>query len=402
MQVATLHVFVLIPSAVRIKVPLVWTSVSLLAVSLPMYFLLPGREQGTLVAAAPDAELISRTEITVFVNDSLGCLRVGEEACYSLAADTLPEAHFAVDVFPDMPACLQMVWAADIYREQWDTLPQARFWRRVMTMTRDTCLVNIARDRIVVDEMPVWEWEALSDSAQQAYKDSIRSMYALDDDEVIYVTAGKKHYYKFDRVLPSITRGIEIFRRENVDPWYAQAVLLIESPGQLVYSPVGAYGSFQLMKDVAYEQGLVVNDSIDEREDFDKAARAAARFIATRCLPQTRSMLRRRGISYDESALWFRLLVLHSYHAGAGNVAGVLNVINPTEGGMALLKQVWRTEFGGFKNASQNYSQVALASTLELDRLMRSLPDSICRDTSYQAIAAVNVSDTSAVATSAP
>jgi tetratricopeptide (TPR) repeat protein len=54
--------------------------------------------------------------------------------------------------------------------------------------------------------------------------------------------------------------------------------------------------------------------------------------------------------------------VLHAYHAGAGNVHCVINQLNPTNGGVDLFKQIWQTECGRFKNESQNYSQIALAS----------------------------------------
>ncbi|MCB0852700.1 MAG: transglycosylase SLT domain-containing protein, partial [Bacteroidetes bacterium] len=266
------------------------------------------------------------------------------------------------------------------YTQRWDTLPQAKFWQMVMGMRRDSCIVNVSSSRRIVEVKASYWWESLTDSLQNRYKDSIRQALHLGEDEGIYITAGKRHYYAFDKVLHSISEGVAVFEQKGVDPWYAQAILLIESPGKLQYSPVGAYGSFQLMEDVAREHGLIVNDSIDEREDFPKAAGAAADLIASRCIPQTRHMLRKRGITFDEKQLWFRLLVLHSYHAGAGNVDGVLEIIKPTEGGQELMKRVWTTEYKGFKNASQNYSQVALASILKLDEILSALPDSVCRD----------------------
>ncbi len=42
-----------------------------------------------------------------------------------------------------------------------------------------------------------------------------------------------------------ISRGIEQFIINDTDPWYAQAILMIESPGKLAYSNAGAYGPFQ-------------------------------------------------------------------------------------------------------------------------------------------------------------
>ena len=138
------------------------------------------------------------------------------------------------------------------------------------------------------------------------------------------------------------------------------------------------------MKSVAIEQGLKVNREIDEREDFEKSAKAAAKFIQKVCLPETRRILRARGISYEEDELWFRLLVLHVYHAGAGNVAGAMRKLYARKGGMDLIKKLWRTEYRGFRNASQNYSQVALASFLELDRIIQEECNVICPEESEE------------------
>jgi tetratricopeptide (TPR) repeat protein len=81
-------------------------------------------------------------------------------------------------------------------------------------------------------------------------------------------------------------------------------------------------------------------------------------------------MLDSAHVPYNETDLWFRLLVMHSYHAGAGNVAGVIRKIKPTEGGMQLIQQVWQTTYGGFKNSSQNYSQLVLAAFNNFDSMV--------------------------------
>jgi hypothetical protein len=48
-------------------------------------------------------------------------------------------------------------------------------------------------------------------------------------------------------------------------------------------------------------------------------------------------------------------------------VAKALKVIQPEFGNIALIKQLWETNAGGFQNCSQNYSQVAIASLFELE-----------------------------------
>jgi hypothetical protein len=78
-------------------------------------------------------------------------------------------------------------------------------------------------------------------------------------------------------------------------------------------------------------------------------------------------MLAKYNIAVCPTDLWYRLLILHIYHAGAGNVSRALSVIQPETGNMDLIKRLWHTSAGGFRNASQNYSQIAIATLLELD-----------------------------------
>jgi len=166
-------------------------------------------------------------------------------------------------------------------------------------------------------------------------------------------------------------KAIKVFVQNNTDPWYAQTILLIESPGKSTQaSSVGAFGPFQLMRSVAKRYGLVVTKYRDDRADLEKSAKAAAALISKSCIPNVRAMLDLRDIPYKETDIWFRLLVMHAYHAGAGNLAGVINKINPKEGGMPLITTLWQTEWGGFKNESQNYSQIALASIMLFDKII--------------------------------
>jgi hypothetical protein len=54
------------------------------------------------------------------------------------------------------------------------------------------------------------------------------------------------------------------------------------------------------------------------------------------------------------------------YHAGALNVAAVVDKIQPTEGSQELIKAMWQNSAAGFGNNSQNYTQLALAAQLIL------------------------------------
>jgi hypothetical protein len=258
-----------------------------------------------------------------------------------------------------------------IYSEGWDKLAQPHFWKTAMTLTNDSGILNIGSTREILDVLSVVEWEYKSPEYKQAYRDSVKERYCLPADEHIYFTSGKSHFYDFTDVIPSIDRAVRIFEADSTDPFFAQAILLIESPGRPKKSPVGAYGSFQLMKGVAIQMGLTVNSKVDDRKDFDLCAKGSAKLLRTVCIPETNRMLQNRNIAYSEDDLWYKLLVLHVYHAGAYNVGKALNCIPADKRvGNEIITQLWDVECGSFRNASQNYTQVALASLIELENII--------------------------------
>ncbi|MGZ4062275.1 MAG: transglycosylase SLT domain-containing protein [Bacteroidia bacterium] len=266
------------------------------------------------------------------------------------------------------------VFDQQIYQNGCDTLPQVIFWEHIMNLHKDSSLVCIGHNRKVVSTFHNKDWQSRSDSLKHSYRDSIRMAYGLDSASHILVTPGKQFFYAFDKAFANFDRGINDFVENGVDPWYAQAILLIESPNKLQKSNVGAYGPFQLMKEVARLFGLKVNKQIDERADFDRSAYAASSLIKTICIPYTRQILDSLHITYNESDLWFRLLVMHSYHAGAGNVKKALYSFMPTKGDMNLIYTLWHTTTRHFKSASQNYSQLVLASMIEMDKRIKFPP----------------------------
>ncbi|MCB0842289.1 MAG: hypothetical protein KDE26_03370 [Bacteroidetes bacterium] len=282
----------------------------------------------------------------------------------------LPEQISLYQIVDD-DICLKVVRDSALYREGWDTLLQPVFWRRMMKIGPDTSIVNIAKTREIVGMIPTANWAYKSKKAKKAYEDSVRKTYGLKRKDEIFFTSGRSHFYQFEKVLRSVDKAIEVFTEEQTDPWYAQAILLIESPGRMQFSTDGAYGAFQLMEGVAKEVGLIINDTIDERQDFVKSAQGAARLINRVCIPHTRAICEKYNLSYNESDIWFRLLVMHVYHAGARNVARVIRKINPKEGGVQLIQEVWKTKSRRFGNASQNYSQITIASLLEFDELIQ-------------------------------
>lgn len=264
-----------------------------------------------------------------------------------------------------------------LFMERWVSLPQPQFWRKIMLLPPDSCVVNVARTRQILATIAYSSWSKQTDSEKAATKAALRERFGIDSTESLFVTTGKKDFYRFHEVFPTLGEGIKIFEDNSVDPWYAQAILLIESPACLKKSISGAYGAFQLMPAVARRYGLLVNGSLDERANFAKSAYVAAQLLAQTCIPAARNMLNERGICYDENDLGFRLLVMHVYHAGANNVAAVVKKINSKASVMELIQTMWVTTAASFGNNSQNYSQLAIAAQWLLHDYIYSTCDEI-------------------------
>ncbi|MEM6766344.1 MAG: hypothetical protein AAF655_15525 [Bacteroidota bacterium] len=258
-----------------------------------------------------------------------------------------------------------------IYPEGWDTLSSIIFWRTAIQTPPEKCLVSLASNREILGDIPSSIYQKKRYRSQRRYfRDSLKTAWDIPDQESIYITQGRAHYYLIEEALPQIHESVPIFLEEGIDPWYAQAILLIESPGKIRKSRAGAYGPYQLMKTVGRQFGLSINKEVDERADLQKSARATARFLREVVIPNTIRLVERRGQPYIEESLWFKLLVLHVYHAGAGNVAGALRKIPYSVKENELIIQLWKTKSRRFRNASQNYSQIVLAAKLELEKLI--------------------------------
>ena len=289
--------------------------------------------------------------------------------CLSLSQSSIKSTEYEI-LEINNPLQKQLIIHPNIiYKDNWHTLPQTLFWKQIITLSPDSCLINVACNRKILHTVNYHEWMKKTELQKEFFKDSLKLVHTLAQTEKINVTTGKNDFYKIKEVSPNITKGIQLFQKYGVDPWYAQAILLIESPAQLKKSESGAYGAFQLMPSVARNYGLTVNNTLDERENFERSAYGAAQLISRSCIPSVKSILQAQNIAYNETDLWFRLLVMHVYHAGATNVRAVINKIQPSQGGQELIKQVWSTSAGSFGNSSQNYSQVAIATQLLLHEI---------------------------------
>ena len=72
--------------------------------------------------------------------------------------------------------------------------------------------------------------------------------------------------------------------------------------------------------------------------------------------------------------------------AGARNVGSLLSQLEEPLEGMELIQWMWKNEYGNFKNASQNYSQIAIAAMLTLNEIVLSDCDYILENHNFNSI----------------
>jgi hypothetical protein len=85
----------------------------------------------------------------------------------------------------------------DLFEDRWVELPQAKFWRRIMTLSPDSCLINVAKNRTILETMAFKQWRSKTEIEKAQYKATLRKTFGLDSTEELYVTTGKNDFYRF-------------------------------------------------------------------------------------------------------------------------------------------------------------------------------------------------------------
>ena len=107
---------------------------------------------------------------------------------------------------------------------------------------------------------------------------------------------------------------VEYYLRETGLPEDFKYLAIVESGFKNAVSSAGAAGFWQFMKPTAIDFGLVVNDQVDERNDFNKSTLAACKVLANYYL----DLKRKFGISS-----W--VLTAAAYNNGIGNIHSAIN-----------------------------------------------------------------------------
>ena len=83
----------------------------------------------------------------------------------------------------------------------WDQLPQIMFWKRIMHLSPDSCLVNCASNRKVLKMIPFDEWNSLSKTEKTEKRESFKKEFNLPSDEYVYVTSGKGSFIYLNKYI---------------------------------------------------------------------------------------------------------------------------------------------------------------------------------------------------------
>ncbi|MEM9987559.1 MAG: hypothetical protein AAF804_20905, partial [Bacteroidota bacterium] len=57
-----------------------------------------------------------------------------------------------------------------LYYQRWDTLAQTRFWRRVMTLSPDSAVLNVAANRQILEVFSSQAYEAMTSEEKVIFK----------------------------------------------------------------------------------------------------------------------------------------------------------------------------------------------------------------------------------------
>lgn len=257
----------------------------------------------------------------------------------------------------------------NVIGEGWDTMPEINFWRRIISTSADSSVANIFATRTCLKTFSRHAIDSFEKAGKlEVLREEIRNQYNAPAGSRIIFTSGRKWFYNFEPVKGKIGRGMKIFDSLGVDPFYAQTVLLIESPGSSKQKSIaGAYGHFQIMPFNARKYGLRVDQYKDEREDFDRSAWVSAMLFKETFIPLAYRWCQELGFTPDEHALWFKLLVMHCYNAGPYGVKSAMKVVPNHNQGNKLIHKLWHTTAPYFPSEAQNYSQLAIACYLEFE-----------------------------------
>ncbi len=111
--------------------------------------------------------------------------------------------------------CRVFIENNEMYTEGLDTLENTKFWRKIMSLSPDSGIVNIkgTRERLLL--ISEKDWNTIRAEKGDLWLDSIRTSRSLDSTQKIVFTTGKKDFYQIEKAYIEIEQGIKIFEQNN-------------------------------------------------------------------------------------------------------------------------------------------------------------------------------------------
>ena len=82
-------------------------------------------------------------------------------------AQTTYEDHLIEVKIANDTNLLRFVKTPELFAEKWDTLAQPNFWRSIMNLSPDSCLLNVATTRQILEKTSVAQWERKTDEEKE-------------------------------------------------------------------------------------------------------------------------------------------------------------------------------------------------------------------------------------------
>jgi hypothetical protein len=73
--------------------------------------------------------------------------------------------------------------AESIFQDRWDMQPQPQFWKQIMLLSPDSCLVNVASNRVVLKKMSIKDWNAQTEELKSQLKTKLKNEFGIDQNE---------------------------------------------------------------------------------------------------------------------------------------------------------------------------------------------------------------------------
>jgi Flp pilus assembly protein CpaB len=99
----------------------------------------------------------------------------------------------------------------ELYEDGWDELAQPMFWKKIICLSPDSCIINVASTRTYLETSNYKSWVRQSETQKTIYKNQVRQNFCVDPTQELYVTNGKKEFYEHRKSIATINKAVAYF-----------------------------------------------------------------------------------------------------------------------------------------------------------------------------------------------